>query len=68
MKLAEDTADTRRQIIEKVREILNLSGQDLSEQDIAMQEAYIQGEISVDELKRYRTLYCGEAEEESAVA
>lgn len=63
MKLAHNTADTRRQIIEKLREILMVSGQDLTEKDIAMQEAYIEGEISVDELKRYRTLYCGEGEE-----
>jgi hypothetical protein len=67
MKLAEDTADARRHIIEKVREILTHSGQELTEQDIAMQEAYIDGEISVDELKRYRRLYCAE-DEQSAVA
>lgn len=67
MKPAEETADTRRQIIEKLREILDLSGQELTAQEIAMQEAYIEGEISAEELKRYRTLYCGETGE-SAVA
>ncbi len=54
--LSLSTSDHRRKIIEQVRAIMAREGLELTPEEIAVQEQFVAGTISLDELKKFRAL------------
>jgi hypothetical protein len=53
----EQATERRREIIERLRSALDAEGELISPQELAIQEAYVNGDISLEDLKRYHDTY-----------
>ncbi len=57
MEITTSLIEKRRDAIEKVREIMMAHGHHPNAHERAIEESYITGEITLDELKKFRASY-----------